>query len=490
MHYQVSTQTAAEIKTGCIVVTLDQSGKLSTAALELDKATDGLLTRVFNSKDIQGKLGQNLLIPAPANINAERILFVGTGKEILTNKSALKVINAIASAVSKLSGSVTVSLNELANEEVSEDWLAQQLAMALGDATYSYTQTKSKSDDDEAPTKPDTLIWLGKDVSAALEQGDAIAQGVAYTKDLGNLPPNICTPSYLAQQAEELGANGQLKVTVIDEAELERMGAGAFVSVAKGSSESGKLIIMEYQGAEDKNAAPHMILGKGITFDTGGISLKPGAKMDEMKYDMCGAASVLGSMKSILQLKPAINVVGVITSAENMPAGNASKPGDVVTTLSGQTVEILNTDAEGRLVLCDAITYGIDNYKPASLVDIATLTGACMAALGNVNSGLFSTDEALAAELQAAASTSGDKVWRLPLEDDYQELLDSNFADIANIGGPLAGATTAACFLSRFVKDTAWAHLDIAGTAWHSGGKNKGATGRPVPLLVTYLLSK
>ena len=489
MHYQVSTQTAVEIKTGCIVVTLDQSGKLSNAALELDKATDGLLTRVFQSKDIQGKLGQSLLIPAPSNINAERILIVGTGKEILTNKTALKVINAIAATLSKLSGSVAVAINELVNAGVSENWLAQQLVMALGDATYLYSQTKSKSEDDDI-RQPDTLIWLGNDVSAALEQGSAIAEGVAFAKDLGNLPPNICTPSYLAKQAEQLGIDGRLKITIIDEDELEKMGAGAFVSVAKGSYESGKLIIMEYFGDADKSAAPHMILGKGITFDTGGISLKPGAKMDEMKYDMCGAASVLGSMQSILRLKPAINLVAMIASAENMPSGNASKPGDVVTTLSGQTVEILNTDAEGRLVLCDAITYGINTFKPVSLVDIATLTGACMAALGNVNSGLFSTDETLVTELQTAATTSGDKVWRLPLEDDYQELLDSNFADIANIGGPLAGATTAACFLSRFVKDTAWAHLDVAGTAWHSGGKNKGSTGRPVPLLVTYLLAK
>jgi len=233
-----------------------------------------------------------------------------------------------------------------------------------------------------------------------------------------------------------------------------------------------------------------MILGKGITFDTGGISLKPGLGMDEMKYDMCGAASVLGTMQALLTLKPAINVIGMITSAENMPAGHASKPGDVVASLSGKTIEILNTDAEGRLVLCDALTYGIDNFKPASIVDIATLTGACMAALGRVNSGLFTTDEALAGELQNAASHSGDKVWRLPLEDDYQELLDSNFADIANIGGPLAGATTAACFLSRFTEGTPWAHLDIAGTAWNTGGKTKGATGRPVPLLVNYLLAK
>ena len=305
------------------------------------------------------------------------------------------------------------------------------------------------------------------------------------------MPPNICTPTYLAEQAEALAEEtGLIETIIIDEAELDAMGAGAFVSVSKGSTEPGKFIIMKYQGAKDANEAPHLILGKGITFDTGGISLKPGAGMDEMKYDMCGAASVLGTMTALTELKPNINIIGMITTAENMPAGNASKPGDVVTTLSGKTVEILNTDAEGRLVLCDALTYAIDNLKPASIVDIATLTGACMMALGTVNSGLFTEDESLATELQKAAVDSHDKVWRLPLEDDYQEQLDSNFADIANIGGRLAGSTTAACFLARFTEGQSWAHLDIAGTAWHSGGKNKGSTGRPVPLLVNYLLNK
>ena len=302
------------------------------------------------------------------------------------------------------------------------------------------------------------------------------------------MPPNICTPTYLADEAQKLSDAAGFSCKVYDEKEMEEMGAGAFYSVAKGSSEPGKLIIMEYKGAGKE--APHMIVGKGITFDTGGISLKPGARMDEMKYDMCGAASVLGTMKTIAELKPAINVVAIITSAENMPAGDASKPGDVVTTLSGQTVEILNTDAEGRLVLCDALTLGIRDYKPATCVDVATLTGACMAALGKVNSGLFTTDEELATELNTAGAYSGDRVWRLPLEDDYQSLLDSNFADIANIGGPLAGATTAACFLSRFTEGTRWAHVDIAGPAWGGDGTSKGATGRPVPLLTTYLLNK
>ena len=462
MQYQISTNSAADVQASCIVVTLDQSGKLSDAAAAINNASNGFIQARIDDKDISGKLAQTLLLPAVAGVKASRVLLVGTGKDALTRSSAVKVLNAIASASSGFSGSIALALNELANDNLSEEWLAEQSAMAFSNALYRFTETKSKQDDDVR--QPDSIIWLGSDVSAALNKGEAVAQ--------------------------ELAASGALEVTILDEDQLEEMGAGAFVSVAKGSSEPGKMIIMKYNGAADKNAAPHMILGKGITFDTGGISLKPGLGMDEMKYDMCGAASVLGAMKSLLALKPAINVIGMITSAENMPAGHASKPGDVVASLSGKTIEILNTDAEGRLVLCDALTYGIDNFKPASIVDIATLTGACMAALGRVNSGLFTTDETLAGELQNAASHSGDKVWRLPLEDDYQELLDSNFADIANIGGPLAGATTAACFLSRFTEGTPWAHLDIAGTAWNTGGKTKGATGRPVPLLVNYLLAK
>ena len=490
MHYQISTNSAAEVQASCIVVTIDQSGKLSDAAAAIDAAAGGFLKSRFEAHDITGKTAQTLLLPGVANIKATRVLLVGTGKDNLKAADAVKILNAVAGATSGFSGNIALALEHLASAELPAAWWAEQAAMAFGNALYRYTETKGKKDNADEPRQPDTLIWLGSDQSAALAKGEAIAQGVSYAKHLGNLPPNICTPSYLAAEAQKLGAAGKLEVTILDEEELEKMGAGAFASVAKGSSQPGKMIVMKYSGAADKNAAPHMILGKGITFDTGGISLKPGLNMDEMKYDMCGAASVLGTMQALLALKPAINVIGMITSAENMPAGHASKPGDVVTTLSGKTVEILNTDAEGRLVLCDAMTYGIRHFKPASLVDIATLTGACMAALGRVNSGLFTTDETLAGELQKAASYSGDKVWRLPLEEDYQELLDSNFADIANIGGPLAGATTAACFLSRFTEDTPWAHLDIAGTAWNSGGKTKGATGRPVPLLVNYLLAK
>ena len=488
MIYQVSQQSATAVQASCIVVTIDQSGKLSEAASLIDQASNGFLQARYAAGDISGKTGETLLLPAVAGVAAERVLLVGTGKDTLKTTTALKVLAAIASATSKQNGTIALAISNLATDTLPEGWLAEQTAIAFGNALYRYTETKAKSE--EAPKQPSSVSWLGADVTADLARGEAVATGIAFAKELGNLPPNICTPTYLAEQALALAANGDLETIVLDEEELEKMGAGAFVSVAKGSNEPGKMILMRYFGADDKDAAPHMILGKGITFDTGGISIKPGLKMDEMKYDMCGAASVLGTMKALVALKPKINVLGMITSAENMPAGHASKPGDVVTSLSGKTIEILNTDAEGRLVLCDALTYGINNYKPASIVDIATLTGACMAALGEVNSGLFTNDETLASELQSAANYTNDKVWRLPLEEEYQDLLDSNFADMANIGGPLAGATTAACFLSRYTEGTPWAHLDIAGTAWLGGGKAKGSTGRPVSLLVKYLLNK
>ena len=486
MQYQFTEDAITDIQSSCIVVTLDQSGKLSQAAQAIDEASQGFISQRVEERDIQGKLAETLLLPGVSGIQSRRVLLVGTGKDELTATSARKILAAVAKATAALEGSIALALNELATAALTADWLTEQSAIAFADAQYRFTHTLSAKNEKPAA---EALIWVGADTSAAFARGVAIANGIQTAKELGNMPPNICTPSYLAEQATELAADARVETQIIDEAEMEAMGAGAFVSVAKGSVEPGKLIIMKYTGAGD-DVPYHMVLGKGITFDSGGISLKPGAKMDEMKYDMCGAASVMGTMKAIVELQPDMNIIGMITSAENLPAGNASKPGDVVTSLSGKTIEILNTDAEGRLVLCDALTYGINHFKPASIVDIATLTGACMAALGNVNTGLFTQDESLAGELQQAAEYSQDKVWRLPLQDDYQELLDSNFADMANIGGPLAGATTAACFLARFTEGTPWAHLDIAGTAWNSGGKAKGATGRPVSLLVNYLLNK
>lgn len=497
MQFSTTQESAIDLTASCIVVSINDKGQLSQAAKDINEVSQQYLTDVFNSGDFNGKTGESLLLIKVPGIVAQRLILVGSGdtsKEI-TPKNYIKIAEAAATAIKK-SGALQAALylDDIPVSNKDNAWKAEQAAIACEDALYLFDQTKSKPtrEAEDYSDSIETILWSGEtDLQASLEKGQAIAHGVAAAKDLGNMPPNICTPTYLAEQAVALAAEtGLIETIIIDEEELDAMGAGAFVSVSKGSTESGKFIIMKYQGAKDPNEAPHLILGKGITFDTGGISLKPGAGMDEMKYDMCGAASVLGSMVALTELKPNINIIGMITTAENMPAGNASKPGDVVTTLSGKTVEILNTDAEGRLVLCDALTYAIDNLKPASIVDIATLTGACMMALGTVNSGLFTENETLAEELQKAATDSHDKVWRLPLEDDYQEQLDSNFADIANIGGRLAGSTTAACFLARFTEGQTWAHLDIAGTAWHSGGKNKGSTGRPVPLLVNYLLNK
>lgn len=501
MLLSVTQASVTEIESPLIIVPVAAEGVLSLAAEEINQASEQYIEDVIALGDFTGKKATSLLLPKVKGIKAERLLLIGTGakadKTQISNKDFIKIADKIASEIkqSKSTGAC-IFFNDVAVEGQDKAWQAEQVAIALEKTQYAPDRYKTQDEDKPKEESISNVCWLVDEADAeachqALSKGQSIGQGINTAKELGDLPGNICTPSYLAEQAEELAKNYScIETQIISEAELEAMGAGAFVSVSKGSIEDGKFIIMKYQGAKDANEAPHMLLGKGITFDTGGISLKPGAGMDEMKYDMCGAASVMGTMKAIAQLQPEANIIGMITSAENMPAGNASKPGDIVTTLSGQTVEILNTDAEGRLVLCDALTYGIENFKPASIVDIATLTGACMMALGGVNSGLFTENESLANELENAATHSRDSVWRLPLQEEYQELLDSNFADMANIGGRLAGATTAACFLSRFTKDQVWAHVDIAGTAWNSGGKNKGATGRPVALLTNYLLAK
>jgi leucyl aminopeptidase len=327
-------------------------------------------------------------------------------------------------------------------------------------------------------------------VSAAetgLANGQALAAGVSLAKDLGNLPPNVCTPSYLAEQALALGKTHQFKVEVLERDALKKLGMGSFLGVAQGSEEPPKFIIMQHLKGK-KEQKPVVLVGKGITFDTGGISLKPGSDMDEMKYDMCGAASVIGTFKAIAAMNLPLNVIGVIPTCENMPDGRATRPGDVLTSMSGLTIEVLNTDAEGRLILCDALTY-VERFEPSAVIDVATLTGACVIALGHHASGLFSNNDALAAELLQAGEVALDRAWHMPMWEDYQSLLDSNFADMANIGGRAAGSITAACFLARFAKKYDWAHLDVAGTAWKSG-KEKGGTGRPVPLLTEFLVQR
>jgi leucyl aminopeptidase len=320
-----------------------------------------------------------------------------------------------------------------------------------------------------------------------LANGQALAAGVSLAKDLGNLPPNVCTPSYLAEQALALGKTHQFKVEVLERDALKKLGMGSFLGVAQGSEEPPKFIIMQHLKGK-KEQKPVVLVGKGITFDTGGISLKPGSDMDEMKYDMCGAASVIGTFKAIAAMNLPLNVIGVIPTCENMPDGRATRPGDVLTSMSGLTIEVLNTDAEGRLILCDALTY-VERFEPSAVIDVATLTGACVIALGHHASGLFSNNDALAAELLQAGEVALDRAWHMPMWEDYQSLLDSNFADMANIGGRAAGSITAACFLARFAKKYDWAHLDVAGTAWKSG-KEKGGTGRPVPLLTEFLVQR
>ncbi|WP_255992017.1 leucyl aminopeptidase [Chitinolyticbacter albus] len=373
---------------------------------------------------------------------------------------------------------------------VPPDAFVAALAQALVFESYRFDDFKSSPDPRAALARVNFSTGKKADIpalEAGVARGRAIGEGMNLTRQLGNLPGNVCTPTFLANEAVKLGKAHKLKVQVLDTPELEALGMGSFLSVAKGSTEAPKLVVLEYKGGK-KGAKPVVLVGKGITFDSGGISLKPGEGMDEMKYDMCGAATVLGTLQTAAQLALPLNIVGIIPTCENMPAGNANKPGDIVKSMAGLTIEVLNTDAEGRLILCDALTYAA-RFEPETVIDIATLTGACIIALGHVATGLYANDDALADELLASADGTGDKAWRLPLWDDYQEQLKSNFADMGNIGGRPAGSVTAACFLSRFTKDYRWAHLDIAGTAWKSGAA-KGATGRPVPLLVDFLSSR
>jgi len=487
MQFTVTQAPINEFQGDAIILFIPSEGELPAASAAINSQLNETISQLQASQDIKGKVAETLLVP---QVNGPRLLLTGIGKLPVKAKDFTKAINAAAKAL-KASAANTAAM-DLAGIEIEgydSEWAHKQLGQAFQDALYHFDECKSKKDDNPC-TMESVTVGAENAIELDLKFGQALAKGMAFTKTLGDMPPNVATPSYLADEADKLASmSTNLTTKILDEDKMEELGMGSFLSVAKGSIEPGKIICMEYLAGKAGDA-PHVLVGKGITFDTGGISLKPGAGMDEMKYDMCGAASVLGTMLAIIELELPINFVGVIAAAENMPAGHASKPGDIVTAMNGTTIEILNTDAEGRLVLCDALTYAIETYKPASIVDIATLTGACMAALGRVNSGLFSEDDELAQELLNASETSQDGIWRLPLQEEYQELLDSNFADIANIGGPLAGATTAACFLSRFTKEQKWAHLDIAGTAWHSGGKNKGASGRPVPLLVNYLANK
>lgn len=493
MEFIVKSARPETLKTATLVIPVGEGGKLGATAKAVDAASGGAIAALLKRGDLAGKPGQTLLAHGVANLKAERVLLVGMGKDAeLSDRQLRKLIAAVYGVLKNLAGSdALLALQDVQVKGRDAYGKARLLVESLADAGYQFDRFKSQKATPGA-LKKITLITDKADTAAverATREARAIAIGMALTKDLGNLPPNICHPSYLAEQAKELGkAHKNLKVEILDEKKLQTLGAGAFLAVGQGSEQPPRMIVMQYNGGK-KGDKPHALVGKGITFDTGGISIKPAANMDEMKYDMGGAASVFGTLRAVLELQLPINLVCLLACAENMPSGGATRPGDIVTTMSGQTVEILNTDAEGRLVLCDTLTYA-ERFKPQSVIDIATLTGACIVALGSNVSGLMGNDDELVNQILAAGRQADDRAWQLPLYDEYQEQLDSPFADIANIGGPKAGTITAGCFLSRFTKAYKWAHLDIAGTAWVSGGKDKGATGRPVPLLTQYLLDR
>jgi len=467
--------------------------KLSAAAETVDAATKQHLSDIIRRGDMEGKLGSSLLLHAVPGVEADRILLVGLGKEREFREKEYKT--AMDTAVRRLNETGgfdgTVYLTELPVRKRDVAWRIRQAGIIVQDSLYRFDRLKSKKDEVRRPLRKLTFCVSRRNelsvAEEALTQGLAIASGVELAKDLGNLPGNICTPGYLAEQARQLGEAFGLSADVLERDDMEKLGMNTLLSVARGSHEPPKFIVLRYLGTRD-SAKPVVLIGKGITFDSGGISLKPGPEMDEMKFDMCGAATVLGTLKAAARMKLPLNIVGIVPSTENMPGGKATKPGDIITSMSGQTVEILNTDAEGRLILCDALTYA-ERFEPDCVVDVATLTGACVIALGHVATGLLANDDSLARELLDAGQEAHDRAWQLPLWDDYQEQLKSNFADMANIGGRAAGSITAACFLARFAEKHKWAHLDIAGTAWKSG-KDKGATGRPVPLLSHFLIQR
>ena len=485
MEFSIKTLSPEAAKTGCVVLGIYAEKELTAPARRVDQKSNGDLRSAL--ADLSGKAGSTLLLRGLRGVAAERVLLVGLGAKKEFGEAAYRdAVRAAASALRELGAKdAAVFLVDLKVKSRPLSWNLRQAVLGIREAFYRFDQLKQKKA--PAPSLERVTLPLppAAQLSQALAEAKATADGADLTRTLGNLPSNICTPGYLADQARKLAREFKLQVEVLERKDMEKLGMGALLAVTSAAHEPPKLIILRYNGAA-KSKAPIALVGKGITFDTGGISLKPAAEMDEMKFDMSGAGSVLGAIRALAGMKAPVNVVGVIPTCENMPGGRAVKPGDIVTTMSGQTVEILNTDAEGRLILCDALTYA-ERYNPDVVIDIATLTGACVIALGHVATGLFSNDQRLADEVRSAADDAWDRVWQMPLWEDYQEQLRSNFADFANIGGRPGGAITAASYLARFTRKQRWAHLDIAGTAWRSG-REKGSTGRPVPLLVRFAL--
>jgi len=484
--------TLAAAKTGCVAVAVFENKKLSAAAQALD--ANGAISAALKSGDISGKPGSTLLLRGVAGLSAARVLLVGMGADdIVSEKSFASAVGAALKVFATLGSSDAIIAFPLDSvKERDANWALRALVVAASEAEFRTDGQKSKKDPALTGVRKITVAAPDGGVNkTVLTQAAAIANGMNLTKELGNLSANVCTPTFLANTARKLADDYGFDIEVLERKQLEALKMGSFLSVTRGSDEAPKFIVLKHNGGKSKDA-PVVLVGKGITFDTGGISLKAGPGMDEMKYDMCGAGSVLGTFRAIGEMGLKLNVVGIVAACENMPSGRATKPGDIVTAMNGTTIEVLNTDAEGRLVLCDALSYA-ERFKPAVVVDIATLTGACIVALGHHTSGLFTRDDAahdaLADELLTAGKQTGDVAWRFPLGEIYNDQLKSNFADLANIGTPGAASITAACFLENFTRKYTWAHLDIAGTAWKSGA-NKGATGRPVPLLTTFLMNR
>lgn len=493
MEFFTTTSTASRRAADCIIVGVYEKGELGSAAADIDAASNGLISRHARDGDISGRAGTSLLLPAVPGTRAKRVLVVGLGQK--KDFGIAQFRQATETAISQVKGSKVgdivsyLTLEEIAGS--SPYYLARYTVESTGNALYSFGAMKSG----KKPRKP----LIKKVGLAVVKRGDAaktmlgakhaqaIVDGMSLARDLGNLPANVCTPSYIARTAQKIARQYKNVTTkVLGEAEIKRLGMQAFLSVTGGTTEPAKLIVMQYKGAAKKK--PVVLVGKGITFDAGGISLKPVSGMDEMKFDMCGAASVIATLSIAAKLKLPINVNVVVPSCENLPSGTATRPGDIVKSMSGKTIEILNTDAEGRLLLCDALTYA-RRFKPSVMIDVATLTGACVIALGHHRTAVMSRDDDLAEDLNIAGIAADDRGWRMPLADEYEKQLRSNFADFANIGSREGGAITAACFLGKFTEGIKWAHLDIAGTAWRAGA-TKGATGRPVPMLSEFLLQR
>jgi leucyl aminopeptidase len=489
----VETSSPEKVRTGILVVGAFADGALSPPAKKVDEASKGKLSSLLKRGDLDGRAGATLLLHDLSGIQAERVLVVGLGKrEEFGEKSFRDALIGTAKALADgIAKDAAVTLADIEIPRRSRAWRVQHASRLLADGAYRFNAPRAQTNNKkkERGARKITLLTSEKindEIKTAVDRGQAVAEGIALAKDLGNLPGNVCHPPYLAEIARALGKEHKLEIDVLEREDMRKLGMGSALSVGQASSQPCKFIVMQYKGGG--KSKPIVLVGKGVTFDTGGISLKPGANMDEMKFDMCGAASVFGAMKTVARLGLPINVVAIIHAAENMPGGNASRPGDVVTSMSGQTIEILNTDAEGRLGLADALTYA-ERFNPECVIDVATLTGACVIALGNVTSGLFANDDELAEQLLESGTDTGDRAWLLPMFDEYQDLLKSNFADMSNLGGRPAGSITAACFLKRFANNYKWAHLDIAGTNAVSGDA-KGATGRPVPLLTEFLIGR